>query len=61
MDCLRRVPTTRCRTTRLVGLVSAVAGLLLGAQLRAIGLLYVSGMVAHVTSAAAVGRTLTHR
>ncbi|MFZ2014077.1 MAG: hypothetical protein WAV00_09675 [Nocardioides sp.] len=44
---------------QLVGLVSAVAGLLIGGQLRSIGLLYVSGMVAHVTSAAAVGRTLT--
>jgi len=36
-----------------------LGGLLIGAQLRSIGLLYVSGMVAHVTSAAAVGRTLT--
>jgi hypothetical protein len=44
---------------QLVGLVSAFAAILIGAQLRSIGLLYVSGMVAHVTSAAAVGRTLT--
>jgi hypothetical protein len=44
---------------QLVGLVAAFGGLLIGAQLRSIGLLYVSGMVAHVTSAAAVGRTLT--
>ncbi len=44
---------------QLVGMVGAFAGILIGAQLRSIGLLYVSGMVAHVTSAAAVGRTLT--
>lgn len=44
---------------QVVGLVAAFGGLLIGAQLRSIGLLYVSGMVAHVTSAAAVGRTLT--
>jgi hypothetical protein len=42
-----------------VGLISAFAGILIGAQLRSIGLLYVSGMVAHVASAAAVGRTLS--
>jgi hypothetical protein len=44
---------------QVVGMVTAFGGLLIGGQLRAIGLLYVSGMVAHVTSAAAVGRTLT--
>jgi hypothetical protein len=44
---------------QVVGMVSAFGGLLIAAQLRSIGLLYVSGMVAHVTSAAAVGRTLT--
>ena len=44
---------------QLVGLFSAFAGVLIGAQLRSIGLLYVSGMVTHVTAAAAVGRTLS--
>jgi hypothetical protein len=44
---------------QLVGLVSTFGSLLVGYQLQAIGLLFVSGMVAHVTSAAAVGRRLT--
>ena len=41
--------------TLLVGL----GGLLAGAQLQSIGLLFVSGMIAHVSSAAAVGRRLS--
>jgi hypothetical protein len=45
--------------TQLVHLLVGVGGLLLGSQLQAIGLLYVSGMIAHVTSAAAVGRKLS--
>jgi len=44
---------------QVLGLVGALAGIAVGAQLRSIGLLYVSGMVAHVSSAAAVGRRLT--
>jgi hypothetical protein len=44
---------------QVVSLVSAFGSLLLGTQLQAIGLLFVSGMIAHVTSAAAVGRRLT--
>jgi hypothetical protein len=37
----------------------AIGSLLLGTQLQAVGLLFVSGMIAHVASAAAVGRKLT--
>jgi hypothetical protein len=44
---------------QVVGLVSAFGSFFLGTQLQAIGLLFVSGMIAHVTSAAAVGRRLT--
>ncbi len=44
---------------QLVGLVAAFGSLFLGTQLQAVGLLFVSGMIAHVTSAAAVGRKLT--
>jgi hypothetical protein len=45
--------------SQVVDLLIALGGLLVGAQLQAIGLLFVSGMIAHVTSAAAVGRKLT--
>jgi hypothetical protein len=45
--------------SQLLSLLIALAGLLVGAQLQSIGLLFVSGMIAHVTSAAAVGRKLT--
>jgi hypothetical protein len=44
---------------QLVALVKVFSGIAIGAQLRSIGLLYVSGMVAHVTSAATLGRKLT--
>ena len=44
---------------QVVSLVSTFGSLLLGYQLQAIGLLFVSGMIAHVTSAAAVGRRLS--
>jgi hypothetical protein len=44
---------------QIAGLVAAFGSLLVGAQLQSIGLLFVSGMIAHVTSAAAVGRKLT--
>jgi hypothetical protein len=44
---------------QVVDLVWGLGGLFLGSQLQAIGLLYVSGMIAHVTSAAAIGRRLS--
>jgi hypothetical protein len=44
---------------QLTSLVATFGSLLVGAQLQSIGLLFVSGMIAHVTSAAAVGRKLT--
>jgi hypothetical protein len=44
---------------QVAGLVTTFGSLLLAYQLQAIGLLFVSGMIAHVTSAAAVGRRLT--
>lgn len=40
-------------------LVAAFGSLVVGSQLQAVGLLFVSGMIAHVTSAAAVGRKLS--
>jgi hypothetical protein len=45
--------------SQLLSLLIALGGLLVGAQLQAIGLLFVSGMIAHVSAAAAVGRRLT--
>jgi hypothetical protein len=45
--------------SQIADLLWALGGLFLGSQLQAIGLLYVSGMIAHVTSAAAVGRRLS--
>jgi hypothetical protein len=45
--------------TQIYQLLTALAGFLAGAQLQAIGLLFVSGMIAHVTSAAAVGQRLS--
>jgi hypothetical protein len=45
--------------SQVVSLLVALGGLLAGAQLQSIGLLFVSGMIAHVSSAAAVGRKLT--
>lgn len=44
---------------QVVGLVSAFGSFFLATQLQSVGLLFVSGMIAHVTSAAAVGRRLT--
>jgi hypothetical protein len=44
---------------QLTSLVAAFGSLVVGSQLQSIGLLFVSGMIAHVTSAAAVGRKLT--
>jgi hypothetical protein len=45
--------------SQLLSLLVALGGLLIGTQLQSIGLLFVSGMIAHVSSAAAVGRKLT--
>jgi len=45
--------------SQVLSLLIALGGLLVGAQLQSIGLLFVSGMIAHVSSAAAVGRKLT--
>ena len=44
---------------QVASLVAAFGSLVVGSQLQSIGLLFVSGMIAHVTSAAAVGRKLT--
>ncbi len=44
---------------QVTSLVATFGSLLLGIQLQSIGLLFVSGMIAHVTSAAAVGRRLS--
>lgn len=45
--------------SQVVGLLVALGGFVAGAQLQSIGLLFVSGMIAHVSSAAAVGRKLS--
>jgi hypothetical protein len=45
--------------SQVLSLLIGVGGLLVGAQLQSVGLLFVSGMIAHVSSAAAVGRKLT--
>ncbi len=46
-------------TAELVGVVGSFGALLLGAILQSIGLVLVTGMIAHVTAAAAIGRRLT--
>jgi hypothetical protein len=45
--------------SQIVSLLIALGGLVAGTELQGIGLLFVSGMIAHVTSAAAIGRKLT--
>jgi hypothetical protein len=45
--------------SQIVSLLVGLGGLLAGTELQGIGLLFVSGMIAHVTAAAAVGRRLT--
>jgi hypothetical protein len=45
--------------SQIMSLLIGFGGLLAGAQLQSIGLLFVSGMIAHVCSAAAVGRKLS--
>lgn len=45
--------------SQVVSLLVALGGLVAGTELQGIGLLFVSGMIAHVASAAAVGRKLT--
>lgn len=44
---------------QVASLVATFGSLVLGVQLQSVGLLFVSGMIAHVASAAAVGRKLT--
>ncbi len=44
---------------QIASLIGAFGSLLVGVQIQSIGLLFVSGMIAHVTSAAAIGRKLT--
>jgi hypothetical protein len=51
--------TDTLNDSQILSLLVAGGGLLVGAQLQSIGLLFVSGMIAHVSSAAAVGRKLT--
>ena len=45
----------------VAGLVGAFGSLGLGSVLQSIGLILVTGMIAHVTAAAAIGRRLTPR
>jgi hypothetical protein len=45
--------------SQLLSLLIGLGGLLVGTELQSIGLLFVSGMIAHVSSAAAVGRKLS--
>ncbi|HEY3528928.1 MAG TPA: hypothetical protein VGK78_07240 [Nocardioides sp.] len=45
--------------SQIASVLVGLGGLLAGAQLQSIGLLFVSGMIAHVSSAAAVGRRLS--
>jgi hypothetical protein len=44
---------------QVTSLVATFGSLVLGLELQSVGLLFVSGMIAHVASAAAVGRKLT--
>ena len=44
---------------QITSLVATLGSFVLGTQLQSVGLLFVSGMIAHVTSAAAVGRKLS--
>jgi hypothetical protein len=46
-------------TTELVGIGAIIAALGLGAVLQYVGMIFVTGMIAHVTAAAAVGRRLS--
>lgn len=51
--------STSTDTEDLAGLIASFGALAFGGVLQAIGLIFVTGMVAHVTAAAAVGRRLT--
>jgi MFS family permease len=46
-------------TAEAIGYVGSIGSLVLGTLLQSVGLILVTGMVAHVTAAAAVGRRLT--
>ncbi len=50
---------TDVESADVAGLVTSFGALVFGGVLQAIGLIFVTGMVAHVTAAAAVGRRLT--
>jgi hypothetical protein len=45
--------------SQVVSLLVTLGGVLAGTELQSIGLLFVSGMIAHVTAAAAIGRKLS--
>jgi MFS family permease len=45
--------------TELAGVVGSVGSLALGSMLQSLGLILVTGMIAHVTAAAAIGRRLS--
>ena len=49
-------PSASITTAETAGLVGSLASLGLGSLLQSIGLILVTGMIAHVTAAAAVGR-----
>lgn len=46
-------------TAEALGAVAVVGALLLGSMLQYVGMIFVTGMIAHVTAAAAVGRRLS--
>ena len=52
-------PTGEQGTADVIGSISAIGTLLLGSALQSIGLVLVTGMIAHVTAAAAIGRRLS--
>ncbi|CAN5379460.1 hypothetical protein BH09ACT12_BH09ACT12_31850 [soil metagenome] len=51
--------STSTDTEDLAGLIASFGALAFGGVLQAVGLIFVTGMVAHVTAAAAIGRRLT--
>jgi hypothetical protein len=57
-DLATDLGTDTLSDSQVVSLLVALGGLVAGTELQSIGLLFVSGMIAHVTAAAAVGRKL---
>ena len=51
--------TVEASNTDVIGIYSAYGSTVIGSVLQMFGLIFVTGMVAHVTAAAAVGRTLS--